>query len=61
MHCLILFVLYLQMLLVLTMLQLENDLNFLGLLIMQNTLKPETAPVIAQLQVAQIRCVMVTG
>lgn len=43
------------------MLQLEKDLEFLGLLIMQNTLKPETTPVIAQLQVAQIRCVMVTG
>ncbi|XP_023726909.1 probable cation-transporting ATPase 13A3 isoform X2 [Cryptotermes secundus] len=41
--------------------ELEKDLEFLGLLIMQNTLKPETTPVITQLQVAQIRCVMVTG
>ncbi|XP_021926839.1 probable cation-transporting ATPase 13A3 isoform X2 [Zootermopsis nevadensis] len=41
--------------------QLENGLEFLGLLIMQNALKPETSPIIAQLQVAQIRCVMVTG
>ena len=44
-----------------TLLQLENDLEFLGLLIMQNALKPETAPTIEQLQVAQVRCVMVTG
>jgi len=45
----------------LTLFQLENDLEFLGLLIMQNALKPETAPTIAQLQVAQVRCIMVTG
>ncbi|XP_035227612.1 probable cation-transporting ATPase 13A3 [Stegodyphus dumicola] len=41
--------------------QVEKDLTFLGLLIMQNTLKPETTPVIKVLQDAKIRCVMVTG
>ncbi|GAB1609336.1 cation-transporting ATPase 13A3-like isoform X2 [Argonauta hians] len=39
----------------------ENNLNFLGLLIMKNTLKPETAPVIKTLHAANIRSVMVTG
>ena len=39
----------------------EKDLCFLGLLIMQNMLKPETTPVIAELKEAVIRCVMVTG
>jgi cation-transporting P-type ATPase 13A2 len=28
---------------------------------MQNTLKPETTPVITELKKANIRCVMVTG
>ncbi|XP_022090368.1 probable cation-transporting ATPase 13A3 [Acanthaster planci] len=41
--------------------QVENDLIFLGLLIMQNKLKPETKPVIQELQAAGIRTVMVTG
>ena len=41
--------------------QIESDLTFLGFLIMQNTLKPETTPVINQLKKANIRCVMVTG
>ena len=39
----------------------EKDLCFLGLLIMQNMLKPETTSVIAELKEAAIRCVMVTG
>nr|CAH7729266.1 unnamed protein product [Callosobruchus chinensis] len=39
----------------------ERDLNFLGLLIMQNPLKIETAPVISTLQSANIRTVMITG
>lgn len=39
----------------------ECDLQFLGLLIMQNTLKTETTPVIRQLKQANINCVMVTG
>ena len=39
----------------------EKELCFLGLLVMQNKLKPETTPVIAELKEAAIRCVMVTG
>lgn len=39
----------------------ECDLKFLGLLVMKNTLKPETAPIIKTLQAANIRSVMVTG
>eukprot|EP00095_Tigriopus_kingsejongensis_P002264 snap_masked-scaffold633_size121756-processed-gene-0.12 protein:Tk02264 transcript:snap_masked-scaffold633_size121756-processed-gene-0.12-mRNA-1 annotation:"probable cation-transporting atpase 13a3-like" len=41
--------------------QVERDLTFLGFLIMKNTLKPETTPVIRELRAAEIRCVMVTG
>ncbi|XP_052821050.1 polyamine-transporting ATPase 13A3-like isoform X2 [Mya arenaria] len=39
----------------------ECDLTFLGLLVMENKLKPETTPVIQQLQDANIKTVMVTG
>ncbi|XP_070560525.1 polyamine-transporting ATPase 13A3-like isoform X2 [Ptychodera flava] len=39
----------------------EKDLQFLGLLVMQNKIKPETNPVIKQLKKAKIRTVMVTG
>ncbi|XP_013403365.2 probable cation-transporting ATPase 13A3 [Lingula anatina] len=39
----------------------ECELTFLGLIIMQNSLKPETTPVIRQLKAANIRVVMVTG
>ncbi|XP_069467226.1 polyamine-transporting ATPase 13A2 isoform X2 [Ambystoma mexicanum] len=39
----------------------ESELTFLGLLIMRNVLKPETAPVIHLLRNANIRTVMVTG
>ncbi|XP_037565576.1 polyamine-transporting ATPase 13A3 isoform X1 [Dermacentor silvarum] len=39
----------------------ENDLTFLGFLIMQNMLKPEATPVIGTLHGARIRCLMVTG
>ena len=39
----------------------ETDLSFLGLLILENTLKPQTTPVIHQLREADIRTVMVTG
>ncbi|KAJ3657587.1 hypothetical protein Zmor_009376 [Zophobas morio] len=39
----------------------ECDLIFLGLLVMQNTLKPETTPVIKVLHNANIRTVMITG
>ncbi|XP_077866567.1 polyamine-transporting ATPase 13A3-like, partial [Saccoglossus kowalevskii] len=41
--------------------EVECDLQFLGLLIMQNKLKPETTPVIKELTNAQIRLIMVTG
>ena len=41
--------------------QAEKDLIFLGFLIMQNTLKPQTTPVIRELLQADIRTVMVTG
>jgi len=39
----------------------ESDLIFLGLLIMENMLKPQTTPVIKDLQAAEIRTVMATG
>ncbi|XP_053378783.1 polyamine-transporting ATPase 13A3-like isoform X2 [Mercenaria mercenaria] len=39
----------------------ETGLTFLGLLIMENKLKPETTPVIEQLNEANIRTIMVTG
>ncbi|KAH8860141.1 putative cation-transporting ATPase 13A3 [Schistosoma japonicum] len=39
----------------------EQDLRFLGLLIMENRLKPETTQVIQTLRYANIRPVMVTG
>ncbi|XP_067946248.1 polyamine-transporting ATPase 13A3-like isoform X2 [Watersipora subatra] len=41
--------------------QVEKELTFTGLLIMQNSLKPETTPIIKELRVANIRTVMVTG
>lgn len=41
--------------------QVECELTFVGLLVLQNTLKPETSPVIRQLMSAKIRTVMVTG
>lgn len=41
--------------------ELEKNLNFLGLLIMQNMLKSETLPIINTLKKAYIKCVMVTG
>jgi hypothetical protein len=39
----------------------ERDLEFLGLIVMQNKLKPESRPAIATLSRVGIRCVMVTG
>ncbi|KAM5248693.1 polyamine-transporting ATPase 13A2 [Ctenodactylus gundi] len=39
----------------------ERDLSFLGLLVMRNLLKPQTAPVIQALRRTRIRTVMVTG
>lgn len=41
--------------------EVECDLNFLGLLIMQNKLKPPTKGVIEQLNKANIRTIMATG
>ena len=41
--------------------QVETDMTFAGLLIMQNSLKPETTPIIKLLTKANIRTVMVTG
>uniref|UniRef100_A0A3Q4GEA2 ATPase 13A3 n=1 Tax=Neolamprologus brichardi TaxID=32507 RepID=A0A3Q4GEA2_NEOBR len=40
---------------------LETNMEFLGLIIMQNKIKPETAGVLCELQRANIRTLMVTG
>lgn len=39
----------------------EKNLNFVGLIVMENKQKPETTPVIKELREANIRCIMVTG
>ncbi|KAH1018274.1 hypothetical protein HUJ05_006079 [Dendroctonus ponderosae] len=39
----------------------ENELNFLGLIVLENRLKPETFPSIQDLNEANIRVIMVTG
>ncbi|XP_075719779.1 putative cation-transporting ATPase 13A4 [Rhinoderma darwinii] len=41
--------------------EVESDLQFLGFLIMENKLKPETKPVLQELTEAKIRTVMITG
>jgi cation-transporting P-type ATPase 13A2 len=41
--------------------EIEKDLTFLGLLIMENKLKPETPGAIATLQKCRVRTVMATG
>ncbi|MEE6501504.1 hypothetical protein FKM82_004217 [Ascaphus truei] len=41
--------------------EVESDLEFLGLLILENRLKPETKPVLQELSCANIRTVMITG
>ena len=41
--------------------QLEFDLTLLGLIIMENKLKPETTPIIGKLNSAKIRTIMCTG
>ncbi|KAL4221380.1 hypothetical protein ACF0H5_019638 [Mactra antiquata] len=41
--------------------QLERSLTFLGLIVMENRLKPESKPIIDQLKAANIRPIMVTG
>lgn len=40
---------------------LETNMEFLGLIIMQNKIKPETAGVLQELRQAHIRTLMVTG
>jgi cation-transporting ATPase 13A2 len=39
----------------------ETDLVFIGLIIMENRLKPQTTPVINRLKAANIRTIMCTG
>lgn len=39
----------------------ERELSLLGLLVMRNLLKPQTAPVIQALRKTCLRTVMVTG
>ncbi|KAK6177645.1 hypothetical protein SNE40_015705 [Patella caerulea] len=39
----------------------ERDMTFLGLMVLQNQLKPQTTPVMKTLKKAKIRTVMVTG
>ncbi|XP_071998704.1 probable cation-transporting ATPase 13A4 isoform X2 [Engystomops pustulosus] len=39
----------------------ESDLMFIGFLVMENKLKPETKPVLQELMEAKIRTVMITG
>ena len=41
--------------------EVENDLEFLGLIVLENRIKLETKPVIKQLQRAKLRTVMITG
>ena len=41
--------------------QIESDLTFLGLLIMENKLKPQTQSVIEKLSACEVRTVMATG
>ncbi|KAM3931840.1 putative cation-transporting ATPase 13A4 [Leptodactylus fuscus] len=41
--------------------EVERDMEFLGLLILENRLKPETSGVIEELRAANIRTVMITG
>lgn len=39
----------------------EKELNFLGLMVLENRLKAETIPIIRELQAAAVRTIMVTG
>lgn len=41
--------------------EVESGLEFLGLLVMENRLKPETKPVLRELAAARIKSIMVTG
>lgn len=39
----------------------ESELIFLGFIVLQNKLKPETTPIIHELKRASVRPVMITG
>jgi cation-transporting ATPase 13A3/4/5 len=39
----------------------EHDLEFLGMIVLENRLKPETEPVIGGLKGACMKMVMITG
>jgi len=39
----------------------EQDLEFLGMIVLENRLKPETEPVIGVLKGACVKLVMITG
>jgi hypothetical protein len=41
--------------------ELEQDLEFLGMIVLENRLKPETEPVIGVLRGAHLKVVMITG
>lgn len=41
--------------------EIENNLVFLGFLIMENKLKPESTEVLQDLQLCEVKCVMATG
>ncbi len=41
--------------------EVERGLRLLGLIVMENRVKPQTTPVVAQLRAARLRVVMVTG
>lgn len=41
--------------------QIESDLDFYGLLVMQNAIKPETSGIITELAQAELTTLMVTG
>jgi cation-transporting ATPase 13A2 len=41
--------------------QVEQGLTFLGLVLLENKLKPETEPTLAILRKALVRCIMITG
>lgn len=41
--------------------EIEQDLEFLGMIVLENRLKPETEPVIGVLKGAQLKIIMITG
>ena len=50
-----------QMLLSVRREDIESGLTFLGFLIMENRLKPESSEVLADLQRCEVKCTMATG